>query len=342
MLSESPRLPTYTLSSRALGGAAALREFDEATIGAFTAIPDLVSSEDFRIHLQARNLGSLVMTETVMGPARFERSKRMIARTGTDHIYLVRYGVGGATGTVEGRDFHVRTGDICLLDLTRPRASRSDTFRNATLVIPRALLADRGCDIDALHGLVLPRELPLTAMLSAHLDTLFALAPELTLAEGEIMAQATASMVGALLARYRGGPRAAVPQRRRAEVMRYIGANLSDPMLSPSQMAQALGMSRAALYRMFEEDGGVAEVIREKRLAEAAVVLAGSEGRSLRISEVARRMGFVDNSSFSRAFRAHFGVSPREARDQAVTGAVSTTDTTDRAALAAWLRRLAR
>lgn len=333
-------LPTYRLSSRLVGGAAALEEFQEATAGAFTSIPEIVSRADFRIDLRGLHLGRLLMTEACSGPARFERSRRMIATTGTDHIYLIRYAEGGSSGTVEGRDFHVRSGDICFLDLTRVRETRSETFRNITLVIPRAPLEARGIDTGALHGLILPREQPLTRLLSDHLDSLSAHAGQMTVVEADMVGEATVSLVASLIERRSGLSTTHAPLHRRAEVLRYISAHLGDPDLTPSTLAERLGLSRAALYRMFEDDGGVAQLIRERRLTEAALALASPAGRAGRISQVARRFGFADDSSFSRAFRTHFGISPREARDRAGVVPNSVSNAGENAALAAWLRRL--
>lgn len=338
--SSRETLPTYTLSSQIVGGAAAMEEFQEATAGAFTSIPDIVSRDDFQIDLRGLHLGRLLMTEARSGPARFERSRRMIATTGTDHIYLIRYAEGGSTGTVEGRDFHVRLGDICFLDLTRVRETRSEAFRNFTLVMPRAPLEARGIDTGMLHGLVLPHEQPLTRLLSDHLDSLSAHAVRMTIVEADMVGEATISLIASLLER-RSSPAATrwLP-RSRAEVLRYIATHLGDPDLTPSSLAERLGLSRAALYRMFEGDGGVAQLIRERRLTEAALALAGPQGHGSRISQVARRFGFADDSSFSRAFRAHFGISPREARDRAGVLPNTMSDAGENAALAAWLRRL--
>jgi AraC-like DNA-binding protein len=338
---DSAPLPTWTLSSDVLGGAAALRAFDEATAAVFAPRPDIVSPGDFRIDMSAQNLGSLVVAHVGSVAAQFERDRRLIASTGADHIYLMRYSLGGSEGIVEGGEFNLRTGDIGLFDLTRPRRTRSDAFRNMALVIPRAMLTARNVDVDSLHGLVLPRELPLTAMLSAHLDALELHAPRLSRRDGEIMGRATISLIAALLERHQGRSlREAMTHRGRIEVMRYINAHLGDPELTPARLVETFGMSRAALYRMFHADGGIAEVIRERRLTEAAVILGAPDAQHVRISEVARRLGFGDDTSFSRAFRTHFGIAPRDARGRAVA-ALGDGDA-DNANLGAWLRRLAR
>jgi AraC family transcriptional regulator, positive regulator of tynA and feaB len=93
---------------------------------------------------------------------------------------------------------------------------------------------------------------------------------------------------------------------------RYIDANLRDPKLTPSAVAEAAGVSLRTLQRAFESsDLSVAEIIRTRRLAVARDdILAGAS-----IASVARRWQFSDPSHFSRSFKRHFGVAPGGIRE---------------------------
>ncbi|MBO9630711.1 MAG: AraC family transcriptional regulator, partial [Shinella sp.] len=72
-------------------------------------------------------------------------------------------------------------------------------------------------------------------------------------------------------------------------------------------------MSRATLYRLFEPVGGVTDYIRTRRLRAAFDMLTNDGKRT--VGEVAYACGFPDISTFSRAFRHQFGMSPSEVRD---------------------------
>lgn len=319
MESRAETLPIFTLSSRTLGGAAALRAFREATANTFEAQPDdLISDGDFQIDLRAAHLGCLVFAETRTCAQRFARSRRMVAAAGVDHIYMNLYTEGGSTGTIDGgRDFCARAGDISFFDLARPRETRSGAFRNIALVIPRVMLEKQGIDTDALHGFVLKRELPLAAMLAAHLEMLVGQAERLTPVEADRLGLATVAMIASMVGQSpEASPRDRTPASPRRKLLRYIDAHLGDPELGPSRLVEHFGLSRSALYRMFESEGGVAEAIRVRRLTEAAFALGSIRGQRQRISEVAGRLGFTDDTSFSRAFRAHFGIAPSKAREQ--------------------------
>jgi len=76
-------------------------------------------------------------------------------------------------------------------------------------------------------------------------------------------------------------------------------------------------MSRATLYRLFEPVGGVAEFIRIRRLEAAMRLLVAPQACAVSIAEIAFGCGFKSLSSFSKAFRSHFGLSAREVRQNA-------------------------
>jgi AraC-like DNA-binding protein len=182
--------------------------------------------------------------------------------------------------------------------------------------VPRMLLEPKVGDLDALHGLVLERELPLTAMLAAHIETLVLHARNLTPADAEVAGNATVALISSLVEKHPGvATRKATIASPLRQVMQYINANLHDPELGPAKLTEVFGLSRASLYRMFEQEGGVAELIRTRRLTGAAIQLGAPGGRERRISEIAREWGFADDSSFSRAFRSHFGLAPSDARE---------------------------
>lgn len=94
---------------------------------------------------------------------------------------------------------------------------------------------------------------------------------------------------------------------------RMIDGRLSDRNMTSETLCKALGVSRSRLYRIFEPLGGVASHIRKQRLQRTRDALWNIEDRRS-ISQIAEQWGFVDASTFSRAFKLEFGISPKEAR----------------------------
>jgi AraC-like DNA-binding protein len=77
--------------------------------------------------------------------------------------------------------------------------------------------------------------------------------------------------------------------------------------------------SRSQLYRLLEEEGGVARYIQRRRLSESFAILCDARS-NLPIGEIAETLCFSDASSFSRAFRREFGMSPGEVRSASYAG----------------------
>ena len=96
---------------------------------------------------------------------------------------------------------------------------------------------------------------------------------------------------------------------RVATAVRFIERSLGT-RLTLSDLAREAGLSRFHFLRTFERLVGVTphRYILRARLREAAMRL---EAESTGILDIALDCGFSDQSNFSRAFRAEFGVSPR-------------------------------
>ena len=77
-----------------------------------------------------------------------------------------------------------------------------------------------------------------------------------------------------------------------------------------------MGVSRSALYRVFEQQGGVARYILDRRLTAAHRVLCDAD-ETRRVGEIGAAFGFASDQEFSRAFRNRFGYRPSDIRREA-------------------------
>lgn len=83
--------------------------------------------------------------------------------------------------------------------------------------------------------------------------------------------------------------------------------------LTTTQIAHELFVGRTYLCEAFHREFamGLGEYIRERRMEEAALLLANTRGT---ISQIAHAVGYAHASSFVDAFGRHFGVSPARYR----------------------------
>lgn len=99
------------------------------------------------------------------------------------------------------------------------------------------------------------------------------------------------------------------------KVMTIIERNTNNPGFSVDMVSATVGMSSTHLYRRLKSITGLStrEIINNYRMQKAAQMLSDKEGN---ITEVMYAVGFSSLSSFSKSFKARFGVSPRMYSDQ--------------------------
>jgi len=102
-------------------------------------------------------------------------------------------------------------------------------------------------------------------------------------------------------------------------VRRAVTKHLRSPSFGFVQLCREAATSRSQLYRLLEHEGGVVRYIQRRRLS-AAFTLLCDTASTLSITKIAEMLCFSDNSSFSRAFRREFGMTPGDARVAALCG----------------------
>ncbi|MEM9630835.1 MAG: helix-turn-helix domain-containing protein [Pseudomonadota bacterium] len=98
-------------------------------------------------------------------------------------------------------------------------------------------------------------------------------------------------------------------QSVRARVLAYIDTKFRDPNLHPQVIAQACGISRSYLYKVFSDGPSLMERIRTRRLEAARGMIEQRSGK-LSMTQVAMASGFSSSSEFSRLFKKEFGIAP--------------------------------
>ncbi len=93
-----------------------------------------------------------------------------------------------------------------------------------------------------------------------------------------------------------------------------IEMEIGNPDLSPQWLADKFGISVRYIHKLFASKGLTCQgYITNERLSHARQDLSAS-ANSIRISALAYRWGFTDSSSFGRAFKNRFGLTPGQYR----------------------------
>ena len=96
----------------------------------------------------------------------------------------------------------------------------------------------------------------------------------------------------------------------------FVRSSIGNPDLAPETIARACGISTRYLHELFRDTNQtLGQWIRDQRLNGCREDLNDLSNRQT-IAEIAYQWGFSDQAQFSRAFRAHFGLSPKDFRVQ--------------------------
>lgn len=264
--------------------------------------------------LQVAPIGAMLIGPTRFNAQVYRRDRRLAVSSGLDHYLIAAYRRGRYQIDFDGLTRAPSPGDICLYDLARPFSSQVDAGETLTLSISRRML-DAANDGRSLHGALIRGGDPLGQVLNDYLATLWRTAATMNTEDAAAAEHALAILIaGAARDVDAQDLDGAAPAALQRAVCAYIETRLSDPDLGPAALMEQFGISRAHLYRLFAEDGGVGRHIRARRL-DAFYRSLTAPGRPDRpISELAREWGFSSSDQLHRAFKDRFGVTPGEAR----------------------------
>ena len=239
------------------------------------------------------------------------RGPALIAR-GADQLLILLQTEGSVDTDYAGRRARRQAGDVEIVDYARPLHSVATDYENLTIVLARASAPAALLALEP-HGLVFPGGGGAARLISAAMQEFYAQAEHLTVSEAEAAIEGIVALTTACArARLARDETDQVKSRRKA-ALDYIDAHLGNAQLGPDEIADAAHISRASLYRRLAAEGGIRAVLLKRRLdAAVRLMLEDNDERSLK--EIVRRCGFAGASQFSRAFRARFGMPPRQYR----------------------------
>lgn len=103
-----------------------------------------------------------------------------------------------------------------------------------------------------------------------------------------------------------------------SNIKRYIDTHLKNCTLTPGVIAQATGISKRYLHKLFlNENISVTRYIRLQRLEECKRLLSDSTKQHITITEIAFDCGFGDISYFYRCFKSQYKFTPQQFRTHA-------------------------
>ncbi len=292
----------------------------------FDLMPSKHPQEGFLARRLVWKLDGLLLVQNEVPGHHFQRTRALIRKDPTDHWFFMLQRSGIAEVASDERITRATPGKLAFRSLAQPfKGTRADS-ETSVLFVPRDHFWQLAPAFDGVANTIL--DTPLGLLLCDYLRALDRQLAFVGAADIPRISSVTRAMISACMAPSQdriadAAPPLAATLSERAR--QYVDANLRSPSLSPDRMCRAVGVSRRTLYNLFERYGGVARYIRRQRLMACHAAFADPL-ETRHIQTIAEEYGFTNSATFSRAFRAEFGYSAREAKDARTAGAVKHPD----------------
>ncbi|WP_059006162.1 helix-turn-helix domain-containing protein [Streptomyces specialis] len=274
-------------------------------------------------------LGAVQLSTKTYSPMDLARVPGSEPAFGPD-TYELAFPLQGLVHTAFGHgDFSSRPGGLYVHDVSRVRAVSFRTadetrpYQEVGLSVPKSLLTLPAGQVDRLLGQRLPVEGGFGAMLTMFMRQLAtdsaSFRPDDGPRLGTVVVDLVAALFGNLLAAESGLPPETRSRALALRIQTFVRRHLGRPDLTPQAIAEAHHISVSYLHKLFRAEGTtVSAFIRRERLERARRALSDAALCGMPIHAIAARWGFANSADFSRAFRAAYGVPPRDYRRRAL------------------------
>lgn len=267
-------------------------------------------------------IGPASIAEHVSLPVTIERTTAHVAQT-KEHMFFINLMTEGRSHfTHFGHEILLGAGDFTIASTACPgRFVTDDNNRTISMAIPADLVRRHLPFVDEICGLHMPGERGLSHVVSGMVVSIW------REAQAGFPAHAGLNALKALLDMLAASYEACYEiegfeQRvhsRISEIKKFIEAHLREHDLCPKAIADNFDISTRYVHTIFSKQGEtVSSYILRRRIEECAHELAGNPLNSRTITDIAFDWGFNNTAHFTRVFKQHLGLSPRDYRKQSL------------------------
>lgn len=288
-------------------------EWRQAATRSFVPLHVASSAPQFRGTIDHRLIGPARLSVVSSTACTVERTKTLIDSSASDDLLVSIRRRGSNVVSQEGRSALIGPGAGVLYVSGDPyRLAFARPGSELVLQVPRretGLSRDR---VVAMAARSIPGDDTRLRVLRAYCESMLeqdedAVAP--SEAFGRIAAELLTTLLRGMEDRH---PAPTSAEALLVALRTFIADHLTDPRLDVPYVARAHARSIRSVHAAFGElDVGPAEYIRNERLRLAADMLRTGGAT---VADIAHGCGFVDTTTFARAFRRHYGCAPSEYR----------------------------
>lgn len=292
---------------------------DYASASFSPLVSDPVDPMSFTGELSHTSVDGMQLAEVYSDPQLVRHSRAHVARSREAIFFLHLQLQGGCIARQDGRQAVLQPGDFAICDTTRPyELIFNGPNRMFVLGVPSNVMHRHLGSPESIVSIRMPGNHGMSGLVSTLLRSFWndfrnqleeVQTPRVLNAALDLMAGAYSAMPQAAVAR------TSLAAAHRTRILAYIEAHLGDPELTPTSIAQACKITTRYLHHLFsEESETVARYILRRRLEECSKALYAASQRGRTVTAIAFDYGFNSPTHFGRAFRARFGLTPREYR----------------------------
>ncbi len=237
----------------------------------------------------------------------------------------------------------VASKDLIIRDTTMPHEFSFGVKEGVLMIVPRSVLHRRLKRIESKKPMIFPGS---DLYIKTIADFLLLIESRLDKIDKNFASSLAEGLISMLASLIDAGDKDATcktPKTSNARILEardIVRKHALDPNFSSGELAKQLGMSRASLYRLLEPVDGVSALIRKTRLSHANKMLRSSEYQTMQVQTIAQLCGFNRMDSFARAFKEHYSITPKQAREAYFTSIVSEDKQSPSETLRQWLNEL--
>ena len=282
----------------------------------------------FRGELRTQHIDRLAMFDIRVTRHSVVRTPELVDRSTGDYYKLSLQLRGCSQLLQDSKEALLEPGDMAIYDTTRPyRLVSDDQMRHLVLMVPRDCIDLSSDDVRELTATRLPADRAMSQVLRPFLLFTAASSGSLRGPSGGLsglrLAHTTVDLVTTLLASELDAQVDGRDPRVRllGQIKQFVEANLDDHRLTPRRVAESHYISVRRLHQLFESEGTtVSTWIRTRRLEHCRAMLDDPVHADRPVSEIGARWGLPDAPHFSRVFKAAYGMSPRQFREENLRG----------------------
>ncbi|WP_153040868.1 helix-turn-helix domain-containing protein [Pseudovibrio sp. Ad13] len=290
-------------------------EFSDKIAGAVFCRSSGKNPVNFKANVSATLFEGAVLGDIRASSHDFKRDALRVGQDNLDFFYFQQFRKAKTTKIHSFRNTEqVNSGDLIFHNMTVPFSVIHNDYELTTLVLRRDVFSQFLDTEVSYPSFKISRSRAEFSILSSIIEELRVNALTFDQKISSRLLSCVVDLVGSIVGSTRDKDHRLTTENRKflqfRQAQQLLVAQIANSAATSDSLVEAIRLSRASAYRLFEEHGGVMQNLKGLRLSKSKQLIASDP--TIKIQKVAAACGFKSANHFSRAFREEFEISPRD------------------------------